>query len=258
MNLVPTVTVVNSQVVATHFVQRDSPAPVFSLCHATDRLPKGWMAAAEDWLKKCDDPSRVEYVLVFDDDGHTARTRSPGQATEAPSWSPMQFPFGRATVAPNRERKCAVDAWNESAKYANGKFLITVSDDWFPPRHWDTEMLKVIPDLDGEYVLDVDNQDGSYPLLPFSLLTRAYYKRLGYLFYPEYFGNMADQEFTDVARRDGVVIDARHLQFEHIDPERGGTWDAVYEKQRKGPYREIGMQIYERRKREGFPQLVTA
>lgn len=232
--------------ILTNYVERDSPSPVFSLCHATDRLPKGWMAAAEDWLHKCDDPSRVEYVLVFDADHFIA------------PYLPGHFPFGRAAVAVNADRKCAVDAWNVSARFSNGKFLITVSDDWFPPRHWDTEILKVIPDLDGEYVLDVDNQDGSYPLLPFSLLTRAYYKRLGYLFYPEYFGNMADQEFTDVARRDGVVIDARHLQFEHIDPERGGTWDAVYEKQRKGTYREMGMQIYERRKREGFPQLVTA
>lgn len=212
-----------------------------SLCHATARIPDGWKLAAGVWVKSADKPQAIDYVLVTDD---------MIQFVDAGTWL-HSLGIGGFVWAPNHGRRCAVDAWNESAKHARGKLIITVSDDWFPPDHWDTRLLECIPNLDGDYVLDVDNQDGSYPLLPFSILTTAYYKKLGYLFNPEYFGNMADVEFTEVARRDGVVIDARHLKFEHRDPSRGAPWDEIYERQRVVG-RDKGLEIYERRKKEGF------
>lgn len=222
--------------------------PVISLCHATARIPDGWKAAAEDWIKKAGVPRMIEYILATDDpidfeDFTRFFVRIGGECGDQP--------LSRYVWTVNAGRRCAVDAWNESAKPATGKLIITVSDDWFPPEHWDTRLLECIPNLDGEYVLDVDNQDNSFPLLPFSLLTRAYYERLGNLFYPEYIGNMADNDFSAVARRDGVVLDARHLKFEHRDPSRGATWDEIYERQQKG--REVGLKVFERREKEGFP-----
>lgn len=209
--------------------------PLISLCHASARLPHGWEKACIAWVGQADNPAQCEYIV--------------GSEQPIPT-DILEFLKGRGVDLiwkQNRGRACAVDAWNATAECAHGKLIITVSDDWFPPDHWDTRLLECVPDLNvvidarhlkfehrdpargapwdeiyerqrgpgrekgveiyerrkGEYVLDVDNQDGSYPLLPFSILTTTYYKKLGYLFNPEYFGNMADVEFTEVARRDG-------------------------------------------------------
>jgi hypothetical protein len=207
--------------------------PTFSLCHSTARLKNdGWRPAAQEWFDKCDDPSRVEHILVTDDPSFTT--------------APV---FTHTIFGVNRGRKCAVDGWNKSAELSTGKFLITVADDWFPCEHWDTELLKVIPDLEGEYMLEVDT-GGNPGLLTFSMLTRKYYRRYGYLFYPEYLGMYADNEVTDVARRDGVVVDAKHLFFEHKHPLYGhGEMDEVHKHQHRSEAFAVGEEIYMRRRK---------
>jgi hypothetical protein len=198
------------------------------------------------WFECCDAPKRVEYVLSID----AGRQNDFLRASHAELMK-TKGTFGRVVRVENFGRPCAVDGWNAAAATSTGRFLITVSDDYRPCEHWDTELLKAIPDINGEYVMDVDNQDNSYPLLPFSFLTRAYYKRLGYLFYPEFFGMMADNDFTDVARRDRVVVDARHLKFTHLHPHRGtAPDDEVYRWQQRPEAWEAGNRVYHRRKAE--------
>ncbi len=91
----------------------------------------------------------------------------------------------------------------------------------YPPEHWDTELLKAIPDLDGEYVIETrcghsPEDDEWFRLMTHPMMTRAYYERRGSnIYHPSYESMYCDVEFTEVARRDGVVIDARHLLFEH-------------------------------------------
>lgn len=216
-------------------VFRDIPpasAPVISLCHATARLPEGWRAAHDDWFRKAAHPERIEYILAID---------AGREAELVPCANPGWRTF---SVARNMGRRCPVDAWNAAAHASSGQLLITVSDDWFPPEGWDEALLAKIPSLEGEYVLDVDNGDGGDWLLPFSLLTRAYWQRLGNLFDPEYEGLCADNEFTHRARRDGVVIAARDLKFEH----RLGPADAVYQAQRERY--STGLAIYQRRRQQ--------
>lgn len=223
--------------------------PTFSLCHATARLPSGWIAAYEDWIKKADHPLDLEYLLCVDS----------GRVTE------LDWPNG-ATVRAidrtniklviNRGRRCAVDAWNATARASIGKFLITVSDDYFPPEHWDTAILSCVPNIDDEYVLDVDNQDGAGNiLLPFSFLTRAYLDRLedehGYegFFHPGYFGMGADWDFGITAQKDGVVINARKvLHFKHLNPENGEIeWDDTYRWQRRQEAQDTGHRLLKER-----------
>ena len=163
-----------------------------------------------------------------------------------------------------------MDAWNFAAAEAKGEVMITVADDYFPPEHWDTELAKVVSgpiDIDApisqtyplvkrEFVLDVDNQDNSHPLLPFTFISRAYYQRLGYLFWPEYMGIGADVDFTEVARRDGVVVDARHLKFEHRHWGRGlREFDQVDAHQQSAEADDVHHAVLARRRAEGFPPL---
>jgi len=179
--------------------------PTFSLCHATARLPNGWRAAYDCWKANCDDWSRVEYILCVD-------------TADKDKWP--DFSDTSIVMAENTGRQCAVDAWNQAARASTGKVLISAADDCFPPPHWDTELLAVIPDLDGQYAVDVKSGtspgDDDWALwMLHSIITRAYYERIGNFFYPEYFGMYADLDFGEMAHRDGVVVNARHLTFQH-------------------------------------------
>lgn len=234
-------------------------APRISLCHTTARLPDGWRMAAASWRGFCDRPDQVEHVLAAD----VPLTIAPGD----------RF-FDRMTVVQNRGRRCAVDGWNAAARASRGKLLISVSDDWFPPLHWDTLLLEALtprwaggtrPDLDGEHVLEVSS-GGNEGLLTFSILTRAYFNRLnreyGYagLFAPDYLGMWGDDDFDMFARRDGVVIDAKHLYFHHEHPLYGhGEMDEVHRWQHREEAFATGARAYRARRRKyGFKRKLRA
>jgi hypothetical protein len=219
--------------------------PLISLCHATARLPEGWKKAAELWRDRADHPKKIEYILGID------------SVATWPDWRVVDEvlkPFWAWEVAHNSGRRCAVDGWNATAREAKGKLLITVADDWYPCEHWDTELLKVIPDLDGEYVVDV-RTGGNEGLLTFSILTRAYFDRLtrdydyrGGFFYPEYLGMFADNDFDAFARRDGVVIPAKDLFFEHDHPlYKNQPMDPIHEWQHRPEAWKVSDEVLRRR-----------
>lgn len=151
-----------------------------------------------------------------------------------------------------------MDAWNESGRLSTGRFLITVADDLFPPPHWDTELLKVIPSLEGEYMIEV--KSGTSPaddewmrVQLHSFITRPYYDRIGNFFYPRYTGYYADCDATEMARHHGVMVDARHLTFQHRH------WigtnvpqDEVYMRQASDANTQLGMSILGSRRATGF------
>jgi len=228
--------------------------PTFSLCHSTARLPNGWRAAYDCWKERCDDWSKVEYILGID------RADIPLIYPDTAGYMLLSFDYAYEgiPVAVNEGRQCAVDGWNAAGRKATGRFLITAADDMFPPEHWDTELLKAIPSLDGEYALEV--KSGTSPpddewmrCMIHSFITRPYYERIGNFFYPEYPGYYADIDFTDMARRDGVVVDARHLTFQHrhwigTNVER----DAIYDRQDSEANRTLGMSILGTRRINNF------
>ncbi len=190
--------------------------PEFSILHATIRLPDGWRAAYQAWKDACDHWSRVEYILAIDAEYADNLLMAP----EIPDDVKLVVNYGR---------HCSVDAFNAAAEASTGDFLIQSADDWFPCPHWDTEIRKLVPDMSKEAVIDVDNGHFTGHIIICPMLTRAYYERPGRgacggkLFYPEYMSMGADDDFTLVAKRDGVVITAYHLFFDHQHPWRGNV-----------------------------------
>jgi glycosyltransferase involved in cell wall biosynthesis len=217
-------------------------APRFSLCHATARLDK-WRDTALQWFQACDRPEDVEYILAVD------------EGTEVAPLIDQLPEFGSARIVVNTNRRCSVDAWNEAARASTGKFLINLADDLRAPEHWDTELLRAVPNVNQAYVLDVNTGGAAETLLPFSFLTRKYLERLtdqygyeGGFFYPAYRGMYCDTEFTDLVRKDGVLINARHLYFEHVHPFFGkGEMDGVYQRQNAPEEYAFGRTIYDQR-----------
>ena len=227
--------------------------PTFSLLHPTAR-PDGWRNAFNTWRDRCDHPEMVEYILCVDKGRDTQKWQLLGDW-----WQGLYQAWGTFKFVVNEGRRCAVDAWNVAAEASTGHVLITVADDYFPPEHWDTELLKHVRHANeeagrtlemAEFVLDVDNQDGSDWLLPFTFMSRAYYERLGCFFWPEYYGLGADNDFTERARMDGVVIDARNIKFSH--PQLPAD-DPIYQWQHRAEAMEVYKRVLGRRREENFP-----
>jgi hypothetical protein len=221
----------------------------FSILHPTARVPDGWRPAADAWLENCSRPQDVEYVLaVHESQRHALLCKELG--------------FGLFHLVESHGRRCWVENSNAAAEASTGKFLVLSADDFFPPKDWDLGMLAAIPNIDAPCVLDLGTSDsiGQPGLIAFPTMTRAYYEQPGRggcggnFLYPEYVSMGADDDFTEYAHRDGAVVDARHLKFEHRHWSNGARpHDEVDDWQSGRPeVWEMKERVIARRRREGF------
>jgi len=214
--------------------------PLWSLCHTTARLPDGWRSAAEAWQRNADNPFALEYLLCV-------------HADDLPRLQADQRELVDRVIV-NHKRSCSVDGWNAAGAASRGQVLITVADDWFPPPHWDSHLLSVIPDPKKQACVWVST-GGNDGLMQFSILTRSYYERYGRIFYEEYESVFSDNDFQAQAEKDGVLLDCRKTlpEFRHMHPGFDRSqWDAVYEKQNRPAAYALGREVFERRKLDGF------
>ena len=195
--------------------------PIFSICHTTAR-PAEWRAAYNAWISAAKHPERVEYVLVADQ-----------------RWGFTELPKLRKQdkTAWNTDRMCLVGGANVACAQATGQVLIISADDMFPPKDWDEKLLEIIPDLDADFVIRTASGTPADErgLIVLQILSRARYKKLGYGLHPAYDSMYSDDDFTQHALHDGVVIEARHLLFEHRHPvyNKSVKWDEVYRHENK-------------------------
>jgi len=216
-------------------------APTFSLVHATIRFPDGWMKSCQEWYDQCEDPDDCEYILCTEGPVEIQRSKVP--------WKHFK-------LVNNQNRHTACTAYNTAARASLGKVLVQISDDNSPCPYWDRELLSVIPDLKADAAVWIAT-GGDDQIMTFSILTRSYYLKYGRMFYPEYWGMYADNDFTDVARRDGVIIQARHIMFPHNHPLYGkGQWDKGYAWQNREAAYKHGAAIYEWRRAHNFEDRI--
>lgn len=218
------------------------PEPMFSLLHATARVAGGWHPAHRAWSQGAHSPARVEYLVGVDEYDLDALTLPRGG---------LDF-----QLYVNYGRRCNVDAVNLCARMSRGKVLVQVADDFYPPQDWDTALLSVIPDVNEPWTVLVST--GHQPdLMQHVVMTRPYYERYGYVYYPEYLSMGADDDLTEKAWNDGVMIDARgraDLVFDHRHSSRGAPWDAVYAHEQREEAWEVKDRVLARRRKEGFPR----
>lgn len=238
--------------------------PLFSVLHPSNR-PNAWRKVYDAWMAACVDPSLVEYVLCVDHDGpFDGGTTMPG--------GPRAKLFGAQMIVRNSDRHCAVDAYAAAAKASTGHILICIADDLFPCEKWDERLTLSIPtvfeptqdfDAQGRFVLDlsrefiIDVSTSTPPgrrIFEMPIVSRPRYERLGYLFYPEYLSMYADNDMFEHAERDGVIINARHLMFEHRHPffDKSVEMDETYLHTNRPEAYEVGKRIFEARQRSGF------
>ena len=183
-----------------------------SLLHATRGRVQQAAAARRKWLEKAANPDAIEHIFAID-------------ADDAESIQYLTLWRHRIVQGDGGP----VRAWNYAAEASHGEILIQLSDDWEPPMHWDKIILDRIGDTSKPAVLQISDGHREDDLMCMAILTRARYLDQGYLFHPDFFSMYSDNWFSECAHRDGVVIDARDVVFEHLHPVFGkGEMDAVY------------------------------
>jgi hypothetical protein len=133
-----------------------------------------------------------------------------------------------------------------AAAKSTGDIIVQLSDDWMPPRNWDVE-LESRMDTSKAQVLAVNDGIREDDLLCMAILTRRRLIEQGYLFHPNFIGVYSDNWFTHCAKRDGVLVNARDLMFEHLHPAFGkAEMDETYEKQNSDAAYAYGKRVLEK------------
>lgn len=224
--------------------------PTFSLAYTTVR-PGAIPNVVALWNSR----SKLKtHEWVFGvDDGDETTLNAAKAAFEATFKGGGQAECSAAKVIVNTGANNCVAGWNTAAAHTVGKIIIAVPDDFVPPQDWDEALLSVIPDIDAEFVVHVNDGFIGH-LFTLAILSRKRYEKFGYLFYPAYESMFCDTEFGDVAIRDGVNIEAMHLLFEHMHPACGkrvrDQADMNHENQ---PRWDRGQMLYNYRKARNFP-----
>ena len=213
-------------------IKNSRPAPRISVIHATRGRPQIAWQRRQQWLMLAQKPLEIEWIFAVDHD------------------DPIDY-------TPHQAIRCnpggIINAWNHGVKQAKGDILIQMSDDWSAVKGWDALISNAIGPTSEEKVLAISDGFRTDKLLCMAILTR---KRLekqgGFMFHPDYQesdGIYSDNEFTERAYNDGVVIEAKHIQFKHENPLfTGGNPDDLIKNHNKPEFYEKGKAIYEKRK----------
>lgn len=181
--------------------------PVFSLAYTSCRANE-IQRVVNEWRRTASGQHAIEVVFCVDGNNPTCITAAQGVAN------------ARVVIQGEAPFNC-VRGWNLAAANTTGKVIIAVADDFRPCQDWDCKLFDLRPGwVDGEYA--VHTEDGYvHNIMVLGIITRKRYERFGYFFYPQYESLFSDTELTETAYRDGVVIQAKHILFEHCHPDCG-------------------------------------
>lgn len=210
----------------------------FSLVHPSrSRLARAETAITE-WRTQASGSHELEHILSVDaDDPSLSGYRD--LAARCGS---------RLEVHPNRSM---VEALNRGARAAGGDVMVAISDDFGCPPAWDRAIVDAIGGRELAAVLVDDGVNARILTIP--IMTRAFYRRLGYVYHPAYISMWADDDLTEVARREEALVDARHLLFPHRHMFVAlAEADETYARQNSNRSWWHGWRTYEKRKLEDF------
>jgi hypothetical protein len=188
-------------------------------------------------------PDRNEFVVYFAD-------RHGFDSEHPPSYE------GRLEMVWSHGLSTSITGWNAAAAASSGQLLLVIHDDMRPPKYWDTELLDRLPSLQDDYAFVLETSPAHSEVSDYDMvgLTRSRYERVGYVFFPQYRGSGAIQEFYMHAEFDTVIEAAPLLRFPHYHPKYGdGLWDSVYAERNSEDVRLWDRGLFQIRERQGFP-----
>ena len=236
----------------------------FSILHTTAR-PNAWRAAYDAWLSKADHAENIEYVLVVDE-----RWGFDRNDPELFLW--IEERTGNR-LAWNTGRKCYVDGVNIAARAASGDIFVQVSDDTFPPEHWDTILGEATQHIGFERCatpapefaiwLDLGHNEIERGIMALPVMSKSRFDRLGYVFYPAYESMYCDNDLAEHVQTDELrglcALVKLRAGFQHIHPNFDGVpSDDVYAHENSGPSYELGAAILKARRACEFGEVRQA
>lgn len=190
---------------------RNGQLPHISLIHASRGRPEKMVETRNLFFERSALPHMIEHVFILDADDYRSIEAAKGYAHQ------VIHPGGGC-----------VAAWNHGAKFAAGRLLVQLSDDWIPPQGWDNlliDQVKNVEPMDERVIAVSDGIDRGGGVqtkcLCMAIMTRGRWSAQGHMFHPSYKSVFSDNEFTDRAYEDGVVIEARDITFQHVHPLTG-------------------------------------
>jgi glycosyltransferase involved in cell wall biosynthesis len=222
----------NGDDAAAERLDRDRcPRPRFSVLHATRSRPHKAAEIQKLFIDRAHDPESVEYIYAVDEDDTESRK--------------VLSRFGLVVVPPGGG---IVKAINAAALKARGQILVMAADDCLPPPRWDYDVWQKMGDVHEPRVLAVSDGYRKDALITHPIMNRAFYRRQGYFFCPEYPHLFCDTELTHRAHRAGQIIDGRDLIFRHNNPIfTGERPDALAQERNSLDAYRIGSEIFKRR-----------
>lgn len=186
--------------------------PTFSLVYTSVRAAR-IAPMLEEWVAQASQPEDLEIILAVDANDAASQQAAADLAVAHPDWCYCWVVQGSSPFD-------CVRGWNLAATKARGKVLVQITDDIHPPVQWDSKLKALEPPdwMDRDYAVHVE--DGYvHDIMVIAVITKVRYDRFGYFFYCGYSSLFSDTELTEVAYREGRVIPARHLLFEHRHPD---------------------------------------
>ena len=211
-----------------------------SVIHASAR-PLQAVDAHHQWMARAKNPSNIEYIFGFDD------TREANEVIYK-NFQWMQYIVLTYQVG-------AVNKCNRIAQKCSGEIMIQASEDVVPPQNWDIELEKAA-DWSKEVVLDInegveDNTPHDCHHVKGCIMSRARYLKQGYWMHPEFHHLYADDWLSFCAQRDGVIVSAKHLIFQHNHYAYGKRKPDQHDRACKSTTeKEYGKSVYEMLKKQ--------
>lgn len=133
--------------------------------------------------------------------------------------------------------------------------LACISDDFRMPANWDTMIIEQFEKHGYNKILKTLQPNARTDLIAIQIAGHQFWKDYGTFFHWEYPSMYADDDMTAWAYLNGRVIETPHIVCRHLYPgylPDSFTWDETYTRENQKQNHEIGKQIFERRKANGF------
>lgn len=172
---------------------------LISLLYTTAR-PHIIEAVIDRWLR--DDLVKTEMIVVTDDPYLPSKNR------------------GNVNYVKNNGRRDCVTGWNLAAQNSVGDILIQVSDDLFPPEKWDFKIRELLSKLReaknrSDIVLNLLDERRVQNAVFHPVLTRASYKKMSYLYPPEFQSMYCDNWFCLFHRKHSIYAVSQDVFWHH-------------------------------------------
>lgn len=213
----------------------------FSIIHPSRERCGRAREAIIHWIDNFSGKNELEYIVSIDSDDEQRQC-----------YIDLCMEFDLRLIINNN--RSLVDAANNGCELATGDCFVLVSDDFGCPLNWDLSLQKYIGNAETYGVLINDGITGkNTQIMSLPIISRSLYKRLGYIYHPEFFSLWADNALLDVVKILNCMIDATDLIFEHHHYSVGKSKvDTTYKRENSKEAHSIGQAAYHRLKERNY------